>query len=88
MLRRAGLGDVGAFGTLLDLPAPLDDTARIFLHAHLDEIRESVGESLDPVDRTTLEVLLDPEAPEGIFRRPDAFVLSMSAVFTGLRPVH
>jgi len=31
-------------------------------------------------------VLLDPAAPEGILTRPDAFLLSATTVFTGVRP--
>ncbi|MFI6985535.1 class I SAM-dependent methyltransferase [Embleya sp. NPDC050154] len=86
MLGRAGLTDVGSFTTLLDVPAPLSAPARAFLSGHLDRVRETVGEFLDDVDRTTLDVLLDPEAPEGVLRRPDAFLLSVGTVFTGVRP--
>jgi SAM-dependent methyltransferase len=86
MLTRAGLTDVASFTSLLDLPAPLGETARAFLHADLARLRETVGEALDVEDRTTLDVLLDPGAPQGILRRPDAFVLSATTVFTGMRP--
>lgn len=86
MLTRAGLTDVVSFTSLLDLPAPLGETARAFLHADLTRLRETVGEALDVEDRTTLDVLLDPGAPQGILRRPDAFVLSATTVFTGMRP--
>lgn len=86
MLGRAGLTRLGSFASLLDLPAPLGETARTFLHAHLTRLRETLGESLDAEDRKTLDVLLDPEAPEGVLRRPDAFVLSVATVFTGTRP--
>lgn len=86
MLGRAGLTDVGSFTFLLDLPAPLGETARAFLHAHLTRLRDSMSESLDDDDCTTLDVLLDPEAPEGILRRPDAFLLSATTVCTGVRP--
>ena len=86
MLSRAGLTDVGSFTSLLDLPAPLGETARAFLHAHLTRLRETASESLDVEDRKTLDVLLDPGAPEGILRRPDAFLLSATTVFTGVRP--
>ncbi|MEU4213250.1 class I SAM-dependent methyltransferase [Streptomyces sp. NPDC026206] len=86
MLSRAGLTGVGSFASLLDLPAPLGGTARAFLHAHLTRLREAVSESMDMEDRRTLDVLLDPGAPEGILRRPDAFLLSATTVFTGVRP--
>ncbi|MEU0395345.1 class I SAM-dependent methyltransferase [Streptomyces sp. NPDC006208] len=86
MLGRAGLTAVGRFTSLLDLPAPLGETGRAYLHAHLTLLREAMSESLDVEDRKTLDVLLDPGAPEGILRRPDAFLLSATTVFTGVRP--
>lgn len=86
MLGRAGLTGVGGFASLLDLPAPLGETTRAFLHGHLTRLRETVSESLDVEDRGTLDVLLDPGAPEGVLRRPDAFLLSATTVFTGVRP--
>ncbi|MBB2915508.1 SAM-dependent methyltransferase [Streptosporangium becharense] len=85
MLGRAGLTGVGSFTPLLDLPAPLGETARAFLHAHLTRLRGAASELLDAEDLETLDVLLDPGAPEGILRRPDAFLLSATTVFTGVR---
>ncbi|MFD9219570.1 class I SAM-dependent methyltransferase [Streptomyces sp. NPDC060064] len=85
MLSRAGLTRVGSFTSLLDLPAPLGETARAFLHTQLTRLQETMGDSLDVEDRKTLDVLIDPRAPEGILRRPDAFLLSATTVFTGVR---
>lgn len=85
LLTRAGLAAAGSFTLLLDLPAPLDGPARTYLHAELTRLRESMGEPLDTEDRKTVDQLLEPEAPEGILRRPDAFLLSASTVFTGMR---
>jgi hypothetical protein len=45
-----------------------------------------VGEALDVGDIETLDVLLDPGAPESILRRPDVFLLSAVTVHTGVRP--
>ncbi|MGW2813789.1 hypothetical protein [Streptomyces sp. NPDC001415] len=45
MLRRAGLTQIGGFTLLLDLPAPVDESARTFLHARLTRIRETMSES-------------------------------------------
>ncbi|MFK0044133.1 class I SAM-dependent methyltransferase [Streptomyces sp. NPDC090741] len=84
MLRRAGLSRVGSFTYLLDLPAPLDATARAFLHTQLTRLREAASDMLDADDLDTLDVLLDPEAQHGILRRPDAFLLSATTVFTGV----
>ncbi|WP_328972165.1 class I SAM-dependent methyltransferase [Streptomyces sp. NBC_00239] len=86
MLGRAGLADAGSFTFLLDLPAPLDDQARGFLHAHLTRLREGMGGALDEEDLKTLDVLVDPEAPDGILRRPDAFLLAATTVYTGRNP--
>ncbi|GIG56333.1 SAM-dependent methyltransferase [Longispora fulva] len=84
MFTRAGLTGVGGFTSLLDLPAPLSPAARAYLHAHLSRLRDSMAEALDAEDRATLDVLVDPEAPEGVLQRPDAFLLSATTVFTGV----
>ncbi|WP_035795397.1 class I SAM-dependent methyltransferase [Kitasatospora mediocidica] len=86
MLTRAGLTDAGSHTVLLDLPAPLDDTARAFLFDQLARVRDRMADPLDAEDRRTLDILVDPEAPEGILNRPDAFLLTASTVFTGVRP--
>ncbi|WP_037607559.1 class I SAM-dependent methyltransferase [Streptacidiphilus rugosus] len=85
MFRAAGLTDVRSFTLLLDLPAPLDAAARTFLRGHLNRARESMGEVLDADDLGTLDLLLDPDAPEGVMHRPDAFLLSATTVVTGVR---
>ncbi|CAM5235393.1 SAM-dependent methyltransferase [Streptomyces xanthochromogenes] len=87
MFRRAGLTGVASFTLLLDLPAPLGEAARTFLHAQLTRLREMMSESLDEADVETLDLLLDADAPEGILRRTDAFLLSATTVHTGVRPV-
>lgn len=86
MLGRAGLSGVGSFTSLLDLPAPLGETGRAFLHGHLRRLWEMMGDSLDAEDRKTLEMLVDPEAAESVLRRPDVFLLSATTVVTGVRP--
>jgi SAM-dependent methyltransferase len=86
MLGRAGLSGVAGFTSLVDLPAPLGETARAFLHSNLTRLQESVSESLHVEDRRALDTLLDAAAPDGILRRPDAFLLSATTVFTGMRP--
>ncbi|MER7463034.1 class I SAM-dependent methyltransferase [Streptomyces sp. NPDC097981] len=85
MLRRAGLTRVGSFTFLLDLPAPLGGTARAFLHDQLTRLREIAGDLLDAQDVETLDVLTDPGSAQGILHRPDAFLLSATTVFTGVR---
>ena len=77
---------LAVFSSLLDLPAPLGETARAFLHAHLTRLRDAMSESLEEQDVTTLDVLLDPAAADSILRRPDAFLLSATTVFTAVHP--
>ncbi|MER8182340.1 class I SAM-dependent methyltransferase [Kitasatospora sp. NPDC094015] len=86
MLGHAGLTGTGGFTLVLDLPAPLDTAAREFLHANLDRIWQSMDGPLDEEDRRTLGVLVDPQSPDGILRRPDAFLLDATTVYTGTRP--
>ncbi|MFI0937188.1 class I SAM-dependent methyltransferase [Streptomyces sp. NPDC021020] len=87
MLRTAGLTGVTSFTCLLDLPAPLTPAGRDYLLAFLTRIREKVGgELLSPADRETLAVLTDPDAPESILHRPDAYLLMGITVHVGRRP--
>ena len=87
MLRAAGLTDVTSFTCLLDLPAPLSAAGRAYLLAHLSRVREKVGgDLLSKSDLDTLDVLIDPDSPEGVLRRPDVFLLSATIVHAGARP--
>ncbi|MFI0895061.1 class I SAM-dependent methyltransferase [Streptomyces sp. NPDC020983] len=87
MLRTAGLTDVTSFTCLLDLPAPLVPAGRDYLLAHLTRLRDKVaGGLLSQADRDTLAVLTDPDAPEGILHRPDAYLLMGTTVHVGRRP--
>lgn len=85
MLRTAGLAEVTSFTTLLDLPAPLPDAARRYLHGHLTRLREGLSDGLLTADLPALDALLDPEGPDGILHRPDAFLLTADTVITGVR---
>ncbi|MEV0533389.1 class I SAM-dependent methyltransferase [Kitasatospora sp. NPDC050463] len=82
LLAAAGLVPSGTRTFLTDLPAPLDRTAREYLHTYLARQRGRLGEGLDATDRATLDALLDPEAPAGILARPDAFYLTATTVHT------
>ncbi|MDT0267835.1 class I SAM-dependent methyltransferase [Streptomyces sp. DSM 44915] len=83
LLTRAGLAPVGSRTFLTELPAPLGPAARELLRDRLARQREVLGELLAPDDLATLEVLLDPDAPDGLRRRPDAFLLSATTVHLG-----
>lgn len=82
LLAAAGLAPSGTRTFLTDLPAPLDRTAREYLHTHLARQRGRLGEGLDATDRATLDALLDPGAPTGVLARPDAFYLTATTVHT------
>ncbi|MDT0309997.1 class I SAM-dependent methyltransferase [Streptomyces sp. DSM 44917] len=85
MLAAAGLTAAPPRSFLVDLPPPLAPGARAHLHTLLARRREELGESLDPDDRATLDVLLSGEDPAGVLRRPDAFYLTAFTVHTGRR---
>jgi hypothetical protein len=85
MLRRAGLTPAGSRTFLTDLPAPLDDSAREYLHTHLGRIREVLDSGLAAEDLRTIDALLDDDSPHSIRRRPDAFCLMADTVHTAVR---
>lgn len=80
MLTRAGLSHVATRSFLTDLPAPADDTVREYLHDLLERQREQLVESLDATDVATVDALIDRDAPDGIMRRDDVYLLTASTV--------
>ncbi|GHB16173.1 SAM-dependent methyltransferase [Streptomyces viridiviolaceus] len=86
LLTAAGLKHTGTRSFLLDLPAPLPAEARDYVVATLSRLREKAADSLDPVDRATLDRLLDPGDEASVHRRPDVFVLLAHTVHTAVRP--
>ncbi len=82
MLAAAGLVPSGTRTFLVDRPAPLDASAREFLHVQLSRRKEQLDDRLDADDRAVLAALLDREAPTGILTRPDAFYLAAITVHT------
>jgi SAM-dependent methyltransferase len=87
MLRRAGLTPTGSRTFVTDLPAPLGDRARDYLHTHLARARAVLTDRLAEDDLNTLDALLADGTPESIRSRPDAFCLSATTVHTAVRPV-
>jgi SAM-dependent methyltransferase len=83
MLRSAGLSSVRSRAFLIDLPPPLEAHSRDFLCTHLSELRDRLGERLAADDLETLERLLDPDALDGLARRPDVFFLAARTVHIG-----
>jgi SAM-dependent methyltransferase/GNAT superfamily N-acetyltransferase len=83
LLADAGLVDVQSRSFLLDLPAPLTSAGRRGLHGRLSRLREMLGDHASAEDRALLDTLLDEDSPEGVLRRPDAFLLTANSVHTG-----
>ncbi|OIJ97452.1 SAM-dependent methyltransferase [Streptomyces sp. MUSC 14] len=86
LLTAAGLKHTGTRTFLLDLPAPLPETARAFVVSMLTRARDLHAEALDAGDRATLDRLLDPADPGSVHRRPDVFVLAAHTVHRAVRP--
>jgi SAM-dependent methyltransferase len=86
LLREAGLEPAGTRSFLLDLPAPVSRAVHEHLHRRLAMLQEFVGDHLTDADTETLARLLDPEAPDGVLRRTDLFLLGVSTVHTA-RPL-
>jgi SAM-dependent methyltransferase len=86
MLGRAGLASVGTRSFLVDLPAPLDAAGREQVHGRLAHVRDVAGDRLDDADRSTLDELLDPDAPTGVLHRADVFYLTATTVAVGSKP--
>lgn len=82
LMRAAGLRLAGSRSFLLDLPAPVTDEARRYVHHQLTMAREIAADALGPADVALLDRLLDPDAPEGVLRRADLFVLAAATVHT------
>ncbi|MET7765427.1 class I SAM-dependent methyltransferase [Streptomyces sp. NPDC005336] len=85
LLTAAGLTGAAGRTFLLDLPAPLDVTARVALRADLTRQREAAADRLDDGDLAALDRLLDPDDRAGIMRRPDVFLLSAQTFHTAVR---
>lgn len=85
LLTAAGLTDSRARSFLLDLPAPLPEAAREHVAAVFARRREFLEERLPADDAAALGVLLDPDDPRSLARRPDVHLLTARTVHTGRR---
>jgi SAM-dependent methyltransferase len=89
LLGEAGLRPAGSRSFLLDLPAPVSPVGRRWLCGRLEMLRTVAGDRLGAADAAALSALLDPDAPDGVIRRPDVHLLTASTVHTagpGERP--
>ncbi|WP_346428936.1 class I SAM-dependent methyltransferase [Streptomyces sp. WAC 01529] len=85
LLTGAGLRHVGTRSFLLDLPAPLSDTARAHVIEEFTRRREMHEDRFAPDDLTTFDRLLDKENPQSLHHRPDLFVLSAQTVHVAVK---
>jgi SAM-dependent methyltransferase len=82
LLAASGLTPSGTRSFLLDIPAPLPAAVREQLVSGFAWQRRMVEDVLPAEDLAVLDRLLDPEDPEGLLRRPDAYLLTARTVFT------
>ncbi len=86
ILASAGLIPCGSRSFLVDHAAPLDTGTRAVLADWWSGIRDRVADRVSAEDRATVERLLDPHDEEGLYRRPDVFVLMATTVHAGRAP--
>jgi SAM-dependent methyltransferase len=63
------------------LDPPLAEGARRVARRYLQRMLDLMGDRLDAQDRATLDVLLAEEAPLGLMRRPDAFLVVSRRIY-------
>lgn len=85
LLANAGLTPVGSRGFLLDLPAPVSPEVREHIVTTFEWQRTSAEEYLDADDVATLDRLLEPDNPLGLWHRPDLFLLDVQTVHFGVK---
>ncbi|NMH94185.1 class I SAM-dependent methyltransferase [Pseudonocardia bannensis] len=83
ILADAGLTPCGTRSFLVDHTAPLDARTRAVVVGWWGGIRERLADQISAEDRATVERLLDPQDEEGLYRRPDLFVLMATTVHAG-----
>lgn len=86
LMRAAGLEAAGSRTFLLDVPAPVSIAVHEYLQRRMAMLQSFVGDHVTEADAAALSSLLDPEAPDGVLRRADLFLLTASTVHTA-RPL-
>ncbi|HEX2312292.1 MAG TPA: methyltransferase domain-containing protein [Thermomonospora sp.] len=82
MLAQSGLVPTGTRSFLVDIPAPLDVSARRYLHGHLVRLRDKVADRLPEEDLRTLDYLVKEDDERGVLWRPDVFYLAATTIHT------
>ncbi|MFF4230451.1 class I SAM-dependent methyltransferase [Streptomyces sp. NPDC001820] len=82
LLGAAGLTPSGTRSFLLDIPAPAPEAVREQLVSAFTWQRKILDDLLSAEDLALLDRLLDPEDPQGLRHRPDAYLLTARTVYT------
>ncbi|MBT2392215.1 class I SAM-dependent methyltransferase [Streptomyces sp. ISL-1] len=82
LLGAAGLTPSGTRSFLLDIPAPAPEVVREQLVSAFTWQRKILDDLLPAEDLALLDRLLDPEDPQGLRHRPDAYLLTARTVHT------
>jgi SAM-dependent methyltransferase len=85
LLGAAGLTPSGTRSFLLDIPAPVPEAVREQLVSVFAWQRKMLDGVLPAEDAAVLGRLLDPEDPQGLLQRPDAYLLTAHTVHTARR---
>jgi SAM-dependent methyltransferase len=83
LLAATGLRPAGSRTFLVDLPPPLGPEERRHVHVCLARMVELLGDRIATDDREQLSWLLDEDSANGVFHRPDVFLLAASTVHVG-----
>jgi SAM-dependent methyltransferase len=82
LLGAAGLAPSGTRSFLLDIPAPVPQAVREQLVSAFAWQRKFLDGLLSAEDVAVFDRLLDPEDPQGLLHRPDAYLLTAHTVHT------
>ncbi|MCX5530243.1 class I SAM-dependent methyltransferase [Streptomyces sp. NBC_00006] len=85
LLTDAGLTNAVSRTFLLDLPAPLSGEARETVIDLWKRRLDVFAEALPAEDIATMERLMDPKDPQGLYRRDDLFLLTAHTVHTAVK---
>ncbi|WP_290051943.1 class I SAM-dependent methyltransferase [Amycolatopsis solani] len=85
-LAAAGFVAVATRPFVVDLEPPLPPATGQYAHASLSRLRTPASGLLAADDLAALDVLLDPDHPLGVLRRPDLTVRTTRTTWVGRRP--
>lgn len=86
LMRQVGLSDIRRRTFVFERQAPLSDDEAFVLREHVAELRAVIEPYLDKAARTALDLLLDPDSPQYLFRQPDFHLAQLEMLAVGRRP--